>query len=136
MFTLYKCFLTLSASLNLLQDVVEIYTDCQGDYEVIFLGICFTEFALLAFFSILVTYQTQKHIGVYHKHLESAVISMTAILSVLLSTICQVIVITLEKNQQQEGELLVITLRDCLWIFPMIYLLFIPKVQYAVIPYI
>jgi len=108
---------------------VEIYADCEGDHEFIFLGICVTEYGLLALFSILVTYQTQKHIGIYYKHLESAVINLTAIVVVLLSSVCQVIVIILEMNKQQEGELLAITLRDCLWMFAVIYLLFIPKVQ-------
>ena len=108
---------------------VGIYKDCSGDHEFIFLGVCYTEYVLLALFSILVTYQTQKNIGVYHKHLESAVINLTTILAVLLSSICQVVVIIFYLNEQQEGVLLVITLRDCLWMFPMIYLLFIPKVQ-------
>ncbi|XP_065916307.1 gamma-aminobutyric acid type B receptor subunit 2-like isoform X2 [Dysidea avara] len=107
---------------------VEIYEDCSGDHEFIFLGVCYIEYVLLALFSILVAYQTQKNIGVYYKHLESAVINLTTILAVLLSSICQVVVIILRINQIQEGVLLVITLRDCLWMFPMIYLLFIPKV--------
>ena len=108
---------------------VEIYEDCSGDHEFIFLGVCYIEYVLLALFSILVAYQTQKNIGVYYKHLESAVINLTTILAVLLSSICQVVVIILRINQIQEGVLLVITLRDCLWMFPMIYLLFIPKVK-------
>ncbi|XP_065916310.1 gamma-aminobutyric acid type B receptor subunit 2-like isoform X2 [Dysidea avara] len=107
---------------------VEIYKDCSGDHGFIFLGVCYIEYVLLALFSILVAYQTQKNIGVYRKHLESAVINLTTILAVLLSSICQVVVIILHLNDQQEGVLLVITLRDCLWMFPMIYLLFIPKV--------
>ncbi|XP_065916322.1 gamma-aminobutyric acid type B receptor subunit 2-like [Dysidea avara] len=107
---------------------VEIYEDCSGDHEFVFLGVCYIEYVLLALFSILVTYQTQKNIGVYHKLLESAVINLTTILAVLLSSICQVVVIIFHLNEQQEGVLLVITLRDCLWMFPMIYLLFIPKV--------
>jgi len=107
---------------------VEIFQDCQGDHEVIFFGICYAEYVLLVLFSILVAYQTQKHIGVHHKHLESAVINLTTILAIVLSSVCQVVVITLEMNKQQEGELLVITLRDSVWMLPMIYLLFIPKV--------
>ena len=113
---------------------MEIYTTCEGDHEVILLGICFIEYGLLALFSILLSYQTQKYIGIYHKHLESSVINLTTILAVLLSSFCQVIVIIFEMNEQKEGELLVITLRDCLWMFPMIYLLFIPKVQLLLTP--
>jgi len=109
---------------------VEIYVDCTGEYELIFFGVCYTEYVLLVLFSILVTYQTQKHIGVHHEHLESTVINLTSILAILLSSVCQVVSVILHLNDQQEGVLLVITLRDCLWMFPMIYLLFIPKVCY------
>ena len=63
-----------------------------------------------------------------YKYHESAVINLTTILAVLLSSLCQVVVIIFHVNEQQEGVLLVITLCDCLWMFPMIYLLFIPKV--------
>ena len=80
---------------------------------------------------MLVAYETQKHVPKYnklHKYHESAVINLTTILAVLLSTICQAIVIIFHLNNQRDGLLLMITLRDCLWMFPMIYLLFIPKV--------
>ena len=78
---------------------------------------------------MLVAYETQKHLPKYNKlrkYHESAVINLTTILAVLLSTICQAILVLKDQN---EGGLLVITLRDCLWMFPMIYLLFIPKVN-------
>ena len=117
---------------SLLQDdvtTVEIFVDCTGDYELIFLGVRCVEYFLLALFSTLVAFQTQKNIGIYFKHLESAVINLTTILAVLLSSVCQVVLIIFHLNDQQEGVLLLITLRNCLWMFPMIYLLFIPKVQ-------
>ena len=108
---------------------VKIFADCRGDYELIFLGVRYIEYGLLALFSILVTYQTQKNIGVYHKHLESAVINLTTLLAVLLSSVCQIVLFIFHSKHQQEGVLLMITLRNCLWMFPMIYLLFVPKVQ-------
>ena len=117
---------------SLLQDevaTVEIYTHCSGDYEFIFLGVRCVEYFLLAFFSTLVAFRTQKNIGVYLKHLESAVINLTTILAVLLSSVCQIVLVIFHLNDQQEGVLLLITLRNCLWMFPMIYVLFIPKVQ-------
>ena len=118
-------------SFTFLQDdftTLAIYTDCSGDNELLFLAVYYTEYGLLALFSILVTYQTQKNIGSYHEHLESAVINLTTILAVLLSSVCQVVVVIFHLGQIQEGVLLVIALRDSLWMFPMIYLLFIPKV--------
>jgi len=81
---------------------------------------------------MLVAYKTQKHLPKYNqlqKHHESAVINLTTILAVLLSTVCQVVLVVFILSEQKEGVLLVITLRDCLWMFPMIYLLFIPKVH-------
>ena len=55
-------------------------------------------------------------------------INLTTILAILLSSICQVVLIMFLLNRIQEGVLLIVTLRDCLWMYPMIYLLFIPKV--------
>ena len=104
---------------------------CSGNHVFIFLAFTYAEDGILAVFSILVAYETQKHVPKftqYHKYHESAVINLTTILAVLLSSVCQVVVIVLQLNQTQEGVLLVITLRDSLWMFPMIYLLFIPKV--------
>jgi len=86
---------------------------------------------MLAIFSMLVAYETQKHVPKYtkyHKYHESAVINLTTILAVLLSSVCQVVVVIFHVNEVQEGILLLNTVRDCLWMFPMIYLLFIPKV--------
>lgn len=111
----------------------ELYSECSGDHEYVFLGIYYLENGLLALFSILVAYETQRNIGGhFRKHHESAVINLTTILAVLLSSICQTVVIIFRISQIQEGVLLVIALRDCLWMFPMIYLLFIPKVHIIV----
>ena len=106
----------------------EIYKQCSGDYQLIFLLVRFAVYGLLALFSVLVTYQTQKNIGNYRKHLESAVINLTTILAVLLSSVCQVVLIIFQVREIQGGALLLTTLRNCLWMFPIIYLLFIPKV--------
>ena len=86
---------------------------------------------MLALFSVLVAYQTQRHSpehNKYHKYHESAVINLTTILAILLSSVCEVVLIIFRLNRINDGVLLVITLRDCLWMYPMIYLLFVPKV--------
>ena len=85
----------------------------------------------MALVSVLVAYQTQKHSPKqekYRKYHESAVINLTTILAILLSSVCQAVLIIFRINSNQEGILLIITLRDCLWMYPMIYLLFAPKV--------
>jgi len=86
---------------------------------------------MLALLSVLIAYETQKHVPKYdklYKYHESAMINLTITLAVLLSLVCQAVVIIMLLNDQQEGILLVITLRDSLWMFPIIYLLFTPKV--------
>ena len=55
-------------------------------------------------------------------------INLTTIFAVLLSSVCQAVLIIFELNNVQDGILLLVTLRDCLWMHPMIYLLFAPKV--------
>ena len=85
----------------------------------------------MALVSVLVAYQTQRHSPKqekYRKYHESAVINLTTIFAVLMSSACQVVLIIFRINNNQEGILLIITLRDCLWMYPMIYLLFAPKV--------
>ena len=96
-----------------------------------FLAVTFTLHAILALFSVLLAFVTQRHIpkvGNYHKFHESAVINLTSILAIMVSSICQAIVIIFRLNDVQEGTLLLITLRDCLWMYPMVYVLFTPKV--------
>ena len=76
-------------------------------------------------------YETQRHIPKlkkYHNYYESAVINLTTMMAILLSSVCQAILIIFQLNRVQDGVLLVVTLRDCLWMYPMVYLLFVPKV--------
>ncbi|XP_065892681.1 gamma-aminobutyric acid type B receptor subunit 2-like isoform X2 [Dysidea avara] len=111
--------------------VKKIYAVCSGEHEFVFLAVTFTLHAILALFSVLVAFVTQRHIpkiGSYHKYHESAVINLTTILAIIVSSICQAIVIIFRLNDVQEGTLLLITLRDCLWMYPMVYVLFTPKV--------
>ena len=100
-------------------------------HELIFSGFAYVEDGILAVFSVLVAYETRKHApkdAKYRKYHESAVINLTTILAVLLSSVCQAVLIILQLNRVNEGVLLIVTLRDCLWMYPMIYLLFAPKV--------
>ena len=106
-----------------------------------FSSLSYAENAILAVVSVLVAFETQRHVPklqerttssvqvpTLYKYHESAVINLTTILTILLSSACQAVLIIFRLNRVQEGVLLVVTLRDCLWMYPMIYLLFIPKV--------
>ena len=110
----------------------EIYLHCEGKNRYVFLAVRKTYQGLLVFLTILAAYETQKHMPKqkkYQKYHESAVINLTTILAIVLSSICQAVLIILQLNRVQDGILLIIVLRDCLWMYPMIYLLFIPKVH-------
>ena len=112
--------------------VEEIYSECKGTHEFLFSAFAYTEDGILALFSVLVAYQTRKRapkFDRYRKYHESAVVNLTTILAILLSSVCQALLIIFRLNRIQEGVLLVVTLRDCLWMYPMIYLLFVPKVR-------
>ena len=111
--------------------VKQIYYECKEDHQFIFQSLFYAENGILALLSVLVAYQTRKYIprsSIYHKYNESAVINLTTILAILLSSVCQAVLIILRLNRVQEGVLLIIALRDSLWMYPMIYLLFVPKV--------
>ena len=100
-------------------------------HEFVFSALSYAENAILAIVSVLVAYSTQRHIPKHdelNKYHESAVINLTTILAVLLSSVCQAVLIIFRLNRLHEGVLLIITLRDCLWMYPMIYLLFALKV--------
>jgi len=97
----------------------------------VFLAINFILHAMLVLFSVLVAFVTQRHIpkvGNYHKYHESAVINLTSILAIIVSSIFQATEIIFRVNNIYEGRLLLVTLRDCLWMYPMIFVLFTPKV--------
>ena len=111
--------------------VEEIYSECNGSHELILLGIIHVEYGILAIFAVIMAYETQRNLpkdGNLHNYHESAVINLTTILAVLASFVCQAALIILQLNKVRDGILLVITLRDCLWMYPIIYLLFVPKV--------
>ena len=96
-----------------------------------FLSFIYAGEIILALVSVIVAFQTQKHSpkqDKYRKYHESAVINLTTIFALLLSSICQTVLIIFRLNNIQEGLLLIVTLRDCVWMYPMIYLLFVPKV--------
>ena len=108
-----------------------------------FSSLSYAENIILALLSVLVAYETQKHVPKFqectthndttqvpalYKYYESAVINLTTILVILLSSVCKVVLIIFRLNRVQEGVLLVVTLRDCLWMYPILYLLFVPKV--------
>ena len=107
---------------------------CDGSHDLIFSSIAYGENGILVLFSIVVAYETQRHIpnyNNYHKYHESAVINLTTMLAILLSSVCQAVLIILQLNRINDGALLVTTLRDCLWMYPIIYLLFAPKVYHT-----
>ena len=109
----------------------ESYSECSGSHEFVFFALVYSDGVILALFSMIVAYETQKNLpkcGDFHKYHESAVINLTTISAILLSSICQAVIIILRLNKVRIGILLVITLRDCLWLYPMIYILFLPKV--------
>ena len=111
----------------------EIYSECSGSHEFIFLALIYAEGGILALFTMVVAYETQRSLPKnsdfdYQKYHESAVINLTTMLAIVMSSICEAVLIILQLNNVKDGVLLVITLLDCLWMYPMICLLFVPKV--------
>ena len=109
----------------------EIYSECTGSHEFIFLGLAYTMGILLGIFSMALAYETQKNLPQWndlHKYRESAVINLTTMFAILLSSVCQAVFVILRLSKLKDGTLLVVTLHNCLWMYPIIYLLFVPKV--------
>ena len=104
---------------------------CKGNYHLIFRTTIFVGDAVLGILSIVVAAKTKKHLPAdkkYRKYHESAVINLTTMMAIILSSICEVVLIMFQLNNVHNGVLLIITLHECLWLYPISFLLFIPKV--------
>ena len=102
----------------------------------IFDVILFTGDITLGLLSVVLAYKTKKSLPAdrkYRKYHESAVINLTTMMALFLSTICEAIVIVFLSNDTYNGILLIIALRECCWLYPIIFLLFIPKVKISCI---
>lgn len=110
-----------------------MYT-CKGKYFFVFSGIILIEQIILGLLSLIAAFKTKKHLPTerkYRKYHESAVINLTTMMALFLSTICEAILILFQLNNIHNGRLLIVTLRECLWLYPMSILLFVPKVMNA-----
>lgn len=105
---------------------------CEGKHYLIFSGVIFIGDVMLGLLSLVVASKTKKHLPTekkYRKYHESAVINLTTIMAIILSTICEAILLLFQLNNIHNGILLIIILRECLWLYPMSFLLFVPKVS-------
>ena len=87
---------------------------------------------------VFLAYQTKKYFPKdrkYEKYHKSAAMKLITMLAILPSTLCEVIVIILEVNSAQV-DLLVMALREWLWLYPITFLLFAPKVSLYTYMYI
>ena len=120
---------------NIMQDdpaQQKIFFTCEGKHYLIFEALLFIGEIILGLLNALVAFQTKKHLPAdkkYRKYHESAVINLTTMMAIFLSSICEVIIILFQKNNYKDGILLLIILRECFWLYPIIFLLFIPKVR-------
>lgn len=97
----------------------------------IFNGLLFIGDIVLALVSVVLTLEIKKRLAMdteYSSYNESAVINLTTMIAIILSSLCEVVLILFHLNDIHSGILLIITLRECLWLYPMSFLLFIPKV--------
>ena len=86
----------------------------------------------LGLLNAFIAYQTKRHLPMdekYRRYHESAVINLTTMMAIILSSISKVVTISFQRNDNHDGILLLITLRECFWLYPVIFLLFVPKVS-------
>ena len=112
---------------------------CKGKHQLIFSAIIFIGDVVLGLLSLVVAAKTKKYLPEdkkYRKYHESAVINLTSIMAIILSSVCEAVIILFQLKDIHNGVLLIITLRECLWLYPLSYLLFVPKVIIYFILYI
>ena len=98
----------------------------------IFDAVLFTGDITLGLMSAVLSYKTKKHLPAdrkYRKYHETAVVNLTTIMSLFLSTSCEAVVIAFLSSDMHNGILLIITLRECFWLYPVVFVLFAPKVR-------
>lgn len=110
----------------------KIFYSCKGEYYLIFNTVLFLDNITLGLVSIKLAFDIKKRLNMdqeYSQYNESAVINLTTIIAIILSTICEAVLILFQLNNIHSGILLIIALRECLWLYPMSFLLFVPKVS-------
>ena len=125
-----ECFIIQD---NLAQQ--KLFYTCEGKYYLIFDGVLFTIDIVIALLSLILAFKTKKHLPAdekYRKYHESAVINLTSMTAIFLSSVCKAVIILFQQNHIHNGILLIITLRECLWLYPVSFLLFVPKVRFCV----
>ena len=98
----------------------------------IFDGVLFAGDIVLALLSLILAFKTKKHLPAdkkYRKYHESAVVNLTSMIAIFLSSVSKAVIILFQQNHIYNGILLIITLRECVWLYPVSFLLFIPKVS-------
>ena len=105
----------------------------------IFNSLLFTGDIVLGLFSVVLTFEIKKRLALdseYGNYNESAVINLTTMIAIILSSISEAVLILFQLNNIHNGVLLIITVRECLWLYPMSFLLFAPKVCPYALSYI
>ena len=109
-----------------------MFFTCEGEYYLIFDGVLFAGDIVLAVLSLIMAFKTKKHLPAdekYRKYHESAVVNLTSMTAIFLSSVSKAVIILFQQNHIYSGILLIITLRECLWLYPVSFLLFVPKVS-------
>ena len=105
---------------------------CEGKYYLIFDAVLFTGDITLALLSLIMAFKTKKHVPAdekYREYNESAVVNLTSITTIFLSSAFKIVIILFQKNHIYNGILLITALHECVWLYPVSFLLFIPKVR-------
>lgn len=108
-----------------------MFFECEGDHYLKFNAAIAIIDIILALLNVVLAFRTKKHLPTekkYRRYHESAVINLTTMMALFLSTICKVILILFRINNIQDGILLIVVLGECVWLYPVIFLLFTPKV--------
>ena len=110
----------------------KIHFICEGKYDLIFDAILFTGDIILVLLSLIMAFKTKKHLPAdekYREYHESAVVNLTSMTTIFLSTASKIVIILFQKNHIYNGILLITALHECVWLYPVSFLLFIPKVR-------
>ena len=114
---------------------MKVHFTCRGSHQYVFDSVQSFGRNILLYTGVFLAYQTKKYFPKDEKYHKSAVMKLITMLAILPSTLCEVIVIILEVNSTQV-DLLVMALREWLWLYPITFFLFAPKVSLCMHMYV
>ena len=114
--------------------LIVYYYTYGGDFYGLFLGVLLIGYVMLLLFGMFMAYQIKQNIkSFYHKYNDSPIVNISSVLALTVSFGSVALLHLLHPTEETIGVLLlIIVLRDGIWMFPMLGFMYLPMVSVPV----